>query len=78
MGAARRAMGIAMQYDRQDRGDNRASYIDEIEIMARAQRLRGQYVGDWLRRHFGGAKKVDPAAATSDFARGGGLRPQRS
>jgi hypothetical protein len=55
-----------------------ASLVDELTIVADAQRLRSQYFGGLLRRLFGGSRPSSAASGNDRLAPGGGLRPQRS
>jgi hypothetical protein len=67
-----------MHHDRHGKTEASAfssSFVDELRLIADAQRLRSEYIGQWVRRWFAGAKvsrtedRVSPA---------GGFRPQRS
>jgi hypothetical protein len=66
-----------------DRSSDAFTSLDEIELIARAERLRGKYFGEWLRRWFGRRERAAAASAPPNVAPASRLppttlRPQRS
>jgi hypothetical protein len=71
-----------MHHDKQSTGENgpyNVTWLDELELMTNAQRLRSLYVGQLLRRLFCGARASSaPSHTDHSFASPGGLRPRQS